>query len=175
MADTGRRPEWPSAGIRPFRRIVLPSCNGPVLKVRFWDSSSLREKAGNEGLACIRGAKDDVVLAAPRASRTSFLKRNLEDEMKRYADQKFVASKLGAARPADSLPHREMFYCWRGGLPGRSGRYHFPPPNVLSRVKAGRSESSGGLPRTSSEASCIQAGLYGDRSPTSCHRQDRWS
>ena len=67
--------------------------DGAALKVWFLDSSPLREKAGKEGLAYVRGKKDEVVLTAPTASLAAFLKKNLADEMKRDADQEFLALK----------------------------------------------------------------------------------
>ena len=53
-----------------------------MLKVWFLDSSPLREKAGKEGLAYVRGKKDEVVLTAPTASLAAFLQKNLADELK---------------------------------------------------------------------------------------------
>jgi hypothetical protein len=80
------------AGI-PAHHFLALSFDGAGLKVWFLDSSPLREKAGKEGLACVSGKKDEVVLTAPAASLTAFLKKNLADEMKRDADQEFLALK----------------------------------------------------------------------------------
>ena len=64
-----------------------------TLRVWFLDSSPLREKAGKEGLAYVRGKKDEVVLTAPPAALAAFLKKNLADEMKRDPDQEFLPLK----------------------------------------------------------------------------------
>jgi hypothetical protein len=80
------------AGI-PAHHFLALSFDGAALKVWFLDSSPLREKAGKEGLAYVRGKKDEVVLTAPTASLTALLKKNLADEMKRDADQEFLALK----------------------------------------------------------------------------------
>jgi hypothetical protein len=69
------------------------SFEGVVLKMWFLDSSPLREKAGKEGLAYVRGKKDEVVLTATPAALAAFLKQNLAEEMKRNADQEFIPLK----------------------------------------------------------------------------------
>lgn len=81
------------ASIIPAHHFVALSFDGAALKVWFLDSSPLREKAGKEGLAYVRGKKDEVVLTAPPAALAAFLKKNLADEMKRDADQEFLALK----------------------------------------------------------------------------------
>jgi hypothetical protein len=80
------------AGI-PAHHFLALSFDGAALKVWFLDSSPLREKAGKEGLAYVSGKKDEVVLTAPTAALTAFLKKNLADEMKRDADQEFLVLK----------------------------------------------------------------------------------
>jgi len=80
------------AGI-PAHHFLALSFDDAALKVWFLDSSPLREKAGKEGLAYVRDKNDEVVLTAPPASLTAFLKKNLADEMKRDADQEFLALK----------------------------------------------------------------------------------
>jgi hypothetical protein len=77
----------------PLHHFLALSFDGAVLKVWFLDSSPLREKAGKEGLAYVRDKKDEVVLTAPTASLIAFLKKNLADEMKKDADQEFLALK----------------------------------------------------------------------------------
>jgi len=77
----------------PAHYFVALCFDGAALKVWFLDSSPLREKAGTEGLAYVRGKKDEVVLTAPTASLAAFLTKNLAGEMKRDADQEFLASK----------------------------------------------------------------------------------
>ena len=77
----------------PAHHFLALSFDGAALKVWFLDSSLLREKAGKEGLAYVRGKKDEVVLTAPTAALTAFLKKNLADEMKKNADQEFLALK----------------------------------------------------------------------------------
>jgi hypothetical protein len=81
-----------NAGI-PAHHFLALSFDGAALKVWFLDSSPLREKAGKEGLAYVRGKKDEVVLTAPTASLTAFLKKNLAEEMRKDADQEFLALK----------------------------------------------------------------------------------
>jgi hypothetical protein len=80
------------AGITAHHFLAL-SFDGAALKVWFLDSSALREKAGQEGLAYVRGKKDEVVLTAPTASIAAFLKKNLPDEIKKDPAQEFVALK----------------------------------------------------------------------------------
>jgi hypothetical protein len=80
------------AGI-PAHYFLAFSFDGAALKVCFLDSSALREKAGKEGLAYVRGKNDEVVLTAPTASLTAFLRKNLAEEMKRKADEEFVPLK----------------------------------------------------------------------------------
>ena len=77
----------------PAHHFLALSFDGAALKVWFLDSSPLREKAGKEGLAYVRGKKDEVVLTAPTALLTAFLKKNLADEMRRDADEEFLALK----------------------------------------------------------------------------------
>jgi hypothetical protein len=77
----------------PLHHFLALSFDGAALKVWHLDSSPLREKAGKEGLAYVRDKKDEVVLTAPTASLTAFLKKNLADEMKKDADQEFLALK----------------------------------------------------------------------------------
>jgi len=77
----------------PAHHFLALSFDGAALKVWFLDSSLLREKAGKEGLAYVRGKKDQVVLTALTASLTAFLNKNLADEMNRDADQEFLALK----------------------------------------------------------------------------------
>jgi hypothetical protein len=81
------------SSIIPAHHFLALSFDNAALKVWFLDSSPLREKAGKEGLAYVRGKKDDVVLTAPPTALTAFLKKNLADEMKKDADQEFVALK----------------------------------------------------------------------------------
>ena len=80
-------------GMIPAHHFLALSFNNAALRVWFLDSSPLREKAGKEGLAFVRGNKDEVVLTAPPTALTAFLKKNLADEMKRDADQEFLALK----------------------------------------------------------------------------------
>ena len=77
----------------PAHHFVALSFDGGVLKSWFLDSSPLREKAGKEGLAYVRGKKGEVVLTAPTAAVAAFLKENLADEMKRNPDQEFFMLK----------------------------------------------------------------------------------
>jgi len=77
----------------PAHHFLALSFDGAVLKVWFLDSSPLREKAGKEGLAYVRGKKDEVVLTAPTASLSAFLQKNLADEMKKNADLDFLPLK----------------------------------------------------------------------------------
>jgi hypothetical protein len=49
--------------------------------------------AGKEGLGYVGDKKDEVVLTAPTASLVAFLKKNLAEEMKKDADQEFLALK----------------------------------------------------------------------------------
>jgi len=77
----------------PAHHFLAMSFDDGALKVWCLDSSPLREKAGKEGLAYVRGKKDHVVLTAPTAALTAFLKKNLADEMKRNADLEFLALK----------------------------------------------------------------------------------
>jgi len=77
----------------PAHYFLALSFDGAVLKVWFLDSSPLREKAGKEGLAYVRGKKDEVVLTAPTASLAAFLQKNLADEMKKNADLDFLPLK----------------------------------------------------------------------------------
>ena len=67
--------------------------NDPALKVWFLDSSALREKAGKDSLAYIRGKKDEVILTAKTDSLAAFLKQNMAEEIKRGADLELLALK----------------------------------------------------------------------------------
>lgn len=80
------------AGI-PAHHFLAFSFDGAALRLWFLDSNPLREKAGKEGLAYVRGNSDEVVLTAPTASLTAFLKENLPNEMKKGADQEFIPLK----------------------------------------------------------------------------------
>ncbi len=77
----------------PAHHFLALSFDDAALRVWFLDSSPLREKAGKEGLAYVRGKKDEVVMTAPPTALTTFLKKNLADEMKRDADQEFLVLK----------------------------------------------------------------------------------
>jgi hypothetical protein len=77
----------------PAHYFVALSLGSGSLKVWFLDSSLLREKAVKEGLAYIRGKKEEVVLTAPTESIVTFLKKNLADEMKKKADEEFFPLK----------------------------------------------------------------------------------
>jgi len=81
------------AGTIPAHHFLALSFDKAALRVWFLDSSLLREKAGKEGLAYVRGKKDEVVLTAMPTGLTAFLKKNLDDEIGRDADQEFVALK----------------------------------------------------------------------------------
>jgi hypothetical protein len=81
------------ASIIPAHHFLALCFDGAALKVWFLDSSPLRERAGKEGLAYVRGKKDEVVLTAPPPALAAFLKKNLADEMKKDADQEFLALK----------------------------------------------------------------------------------
>jgi hypothetical protein len=77
----------------PAHHLLALSFDGAALKSWFLDSSPLREKAGSEGLAYVRGKKDEVVLTAPTAAVAAFLKENLADEIKGNPDQEFFVLK----------------------------------------------------------------------------------
>jgi len=77
----------------PAHHFLALSFDGATLKVWFLDSSQLRGKAGEEGLAYVRGKKDEVVLTAPSASLAAFLGKNLAEEVKRAPDAEFLALK----------------------------------------------------------------------------------
>jgi hypothetical protein len=80
------------AGI-PAHHFLALSFDRAALKAWFLDSSQLREKAGKEGLAYVRGKKDDIVLTAPTASLAAFLKKNMADEIKGNDAQEFIPLK----------------------------------------------------------------------------------
>jgi hypothetical protein len=77
----------------PAHHFIALAFDGAGLKTWFLDSSPLREKAGKEGLAYVRGKKDEVVLTAPTESLAAFLQKNLAYEMKNAPDQEFLVLK----------------------------------------------------------------------------------